>query len=123
MKATDRGAKAAPTLKISEMPQSERPREKLLAHGASALVDPELIAILLRTGLPGANAVDVARQLLKRYDSLSRLIRCTVHEIEMIRGIGEANPIQLVAALGLGRRLANERLARQNLDSPELVHE
>jgi DNA repair protein RadC len=116
----DRGA---PSLKISELPQNERPREKLLARGATALTDPELIAILLRTGLPGANAVDVARQLLKRYDSLSGLSRCTVHEIEMIPGIGEAKAVQLVAAFGLGRRLANERLAKQKLDSPELIHE
>jgi DNA repair protein RadC len=123
MKAMDRGAKAAPTLKIREMAQDERPREKLLARGPAALTDPELIAILLRTGLPGANAVDVARQLLKRYDSLSGLSRCTVQEIEVIPGIGEAKAIQLVAAFGLGQRLANERLARQKLDSPELVHE
>ncbi|MDP9098956.1 MAG: DNA repair protein RadC [Verrucomicrobiota bacterium] len=116
----DRGA---PSLKISELPQDERPREKLLAHGATALTDAELIAILLRTGLPGANAVDVARQLLKRYDSLSGLSRCTVQEIEIIPGIGEAKAIQLVAAFRLGQRLVNERLAKQKLDSPELVHE
>jgi DNA repair protein RadC len=109
--------------KIREMPQDERPREKLLARGAPALADSELIAILLRTGLPGANAVDVARQLLKRYDSLSGLSRCTVQEIEEIPGIGQAKAIQLVAAFGLGQRLANERLSRQKLDSPELVHE
>jgi DNA repair protein RadC len=109
--------------KIREMPQDERPREKLLARGAPALADSELIAILLRTGLPGANAVDVARQLLKRYDSLSGLSRCSVQEIEEIPGIGQAKAIQLVAAFGLGQRLANERLSRQKLDSPELVHE
>jgi len=116
----DRGA---PSLKISELPQDERPREKLLARGATALTNPELIAILLRTGLPGANAVDVARQLLTRYDSLSGLSRCSVQEIEVIPGIGEAKAVQLVAAFGLGQRLANERLAKQKLDSPELVHE
>jgi len=109
--------------KIREMPQAERPREKLLARGATALADSELIAILLRTGLPGANAVEVARQLLKRYDSLSGLSRCTVQEIEEIPGIGQAKAIQLVAAFGLGQRLANERLSRQKLDSPELIHE
>ena len=123
MKASDRGTKAAPTLKIREMPQDERPREKLLARGAAALTDAELIAILLRTGLPGANAVDVARQLLKLYGSLSGLSRCTVKEIASIRGIGAAKAIQLVAAFGLGQRLANERLSRQKLDSPELVHD
>lgn len=123
MKTTDRPAKAPLTLKIREMAEDERPREKLLARGATALTDPELIAILLRTGLPGANAVDVARQLLNRYNSLSGLSRCTVPEIQLIPGIGKAKAIQLVAAFGLGRRLANERLARQKLDSPELVHD
>jgi DNA repair protein RadC len=109
--------------KIREMPQDERPREKLLARGAGALTAPELIAILLRTGLPGANAVEVARQLLARYGSLSGLSRCSVKEIASIRGIGAAKAIQLVAAFGLGQRLANERLSRQKLDSPELVHD
>jgi DNA repair protein RadC len=109
--------------KIREMPQEERPREKLLGRGAAALTDPELIAILLRTGLPGANAVEVARQLLARYGSLSGLSRCTVKEIVSIPGIGPAKAIQLVAAFGLGQRLANERLSRQKLDSPELIHD
>ena len=70
-----------PQLKIREMPREERPREKLAAHGASALTDPELIAILLRTGVPGANAIEVARKLLKDYNSLSGLSRCTVDEL------------------------------------------
>src|SRR5450631_2363695 len=111
------------TLRIHELPAQERPREKLAAQGAGALTDSELIAILLRTGLPGANAVEVARQLLERYGSLSGLSRCTVKEIAAIRGIGAAKAIQLVAAFGLGQRLANERLSRQKLDSPELVHD
>jgi DNA repair protein RadC len=110
-------------IKIREMPRDERPREKLLGRGAAALTDPELIGILLRTGLPGANAVEVARQLLERFGSLSGLSRCTVKEIASIRGIGAAKAIQLVAAFGLGQRLANERLSRQKLDSPELVHD
>lgn len=112
-----------PQLKIREMPQDERPREKLVAHGAGALADSELIAILLRTGLPGANAVDVARELLQRYGSLAALSRCTVKEIAAIRGIGTAKGVQLVAAFGLGQRLARETLVRQKLDSPELVHD
>ena len=123
MKASIPGAMATPPLKISEMPQDERPREKLLSRGAAALSDPELIALLLRTGLPGANAVEVARRLLDRYGSLSGLSRCSVKEIASIPGIGPAKAIQLVAAFGLGQRLANERLSRQKLDSPELVHD
>jgi DNA repair protein RadC len=112
-----------PQLKIREMPQDERPREKLVAHGAAALADAELIAILLRTGLPGANAVDVARELLQRYGSLAGLSRCSVKEIATIRGVGTAKAVQLVAAFGLGQRLARETLVRQKLDSPELVHD
>jgi DNA repair protein RadC len=113
----------SPALKISELPEGERPREKLLARGANALVDPELIALLLGTGVPGANAIAVARQLLEKYKSLSGLSRCTVSELRQIRGIGEAKAIHLVAAFQLGQRLANERLSRQKLDSPELIYE
>ena len=61
-------------LKIHEMPQEERPREKLAAHGASALSNPELIAILLRTGVVGKNAIEVARELLEKYGSRFYLI-------------------------------------------------
>ena len=110
-------------LKIREMPREERPREKLAAHGASALTDPELIAILLRTGVPGANAIEVARKLLKDYGSLAGLSRCTVDELAGIRGIGPAKAVQLVAAFGLGHRLARETLSKQKIDSPELVNE
>ncbi|MGI8436662.1 MAG: RadC family protein [Chthoniobacterales bacterium] len=109
-------------LKIREMPQDDRPREKLIARGASALTDSELIAILLRTGLPGANAVEVAGKLLARYQSLNGLSRCTVDEISDIPGIGPAKAVQLVAAFGLGQRLAHETLSREKIDTPELVY-
>ena len=109
-------------LKISEMPQDDRPREKLLARGPGALTDSELIAILLRTGIPGANAVQVAAQLLERYKSLNGLSRCTVEELAEIPGIGPAKALHLVAAFDLGRRLARETLTREKIDSPELVY-
>jgi DNA repair protein RadC len=110
-------------LKIREMPQDQRPREKLLAHGVSALSDPELIAILLRTGLRGANAVEVGRQLLEKYKSLTGISRCSVKELRKIPGIGQTKALELVAAFGLGQRLAHETLSKQKLDSPELVSE
>src|SRR6266568_4539942 len=115
--------KSVAQLKIREMPKEERPREKLAALGASALTDPELIAILLRTGVSGANAVEVARKLIAHYGSLGALSRCSVKEIAAIRGIGFAKSAQLVAAFGLGQRLARETLAKQKIDSPELVNE
>ena len=111
------------SLTIHEMPAEERPREKLAAKGAAALSDSELIAILLRTGLPGANAVDVARNLLAKYQSLGGLSRCTVEELSAIKGVGPAKAVQLAAAFGLGARLARETLSRQKIDSPDLVYE
>ena len=111
------------TLKIQELPVQDRPREKLAALGAGALSDSELIAILLRTGMVGANAIDVARELLKKYQSLGGLSRCTVAELAEIKGVGPAKAVQLAAAFGLATRLAREQLTKQKLDSPELVYD
>jgi len=110
-------------LTIREMPPEERPREKLATHGAAALTDPELIAILLRTGVAGKNVLEVARHLLKEFGSLGGLSRCSVDELANIRGVGFAKAVQLVAAFGLGQRLARETLSKQKIDSPELVSE
>ena len=111
------------SLKIQELPQEERPREKLAALGAGALSDSELIAILLRTGMVGANAIDVARQLLLRFGSLSALSRCTVAELAGSKGIGPAKAVQLAAAFGLASRLARERLDKQPMDTPAQINE
>src|SRR5207245_1984217 len=100
-----------------------RPREKLAARGANALSDAELIAILLRTGMRGANAIDVARELLKKYGSLRGLSRCNVDELKKIPGVGLAKAVQLAAAFDLGQRLAREALSKQKIDSPEIVNE
>ena len=110
-------------LKIHEIPKDERPREKLAAHGARALTDAELIAILLRTGVSGANAVEVARQLLEKYGSLTGLSRCSVDEWSKIKGIKFTKAVQLVAAFGLGDRLAREKWVKEKIDSPELANE
>src|SRR5205814_1422326 len=112
-----------PQLKIREMPQDERPREKLLARGADALTNAELIAILLRTGRRGMNVVEVARELLDRYKSFAELSRCSVKELSEIKGIGQAKALELVAAFNLGKRFAQEPLSQQKLDSPEMIHE
>ncbi len=111
------------SLTIHELPEQERPRERLAAHGASALSDGELIAILLRTGIPGASAIDLGRQLLNRYGSLAGLARCTVAELVTTLGIGEAKAVQLAAAFELGNRLAREQLRKQRMDKPELIFE
>jgi DNA repair protein RadC len=105
------------------MPLEERPREKLAKHGPAALTDPELIAILLRTGVAGKNAVEVARELLEKYGSLTGLSRCTRDELSKIRGVGPTKAVQLVAAFTLGQRMAAETLSDRKLDSPDLIHE
>ena len=110
-------------LKISELPEDERPREKLIAHGVSALSDAELIGILVRTGRVGANAVDVARELILQHGSLRELSRCSVTELCHVKGIKRDKAVHLAAAFALGERLARELLGEEKFDCPERVYE
>ncbi|MHB1132850.1 MAG: RadC family protein [Chloroflexota bacterium] len=91
---------------IKELPQSERPRERLLQVGAQQLGNAELLAILLRTGLQNENAVAVAQRLLARFSGLVGLAHANAAELSAERGLGDAKAAQLLAALELGRRLA-----------------
>ena len=111
------------SLTIREMPEEERPREKLAHRGAAALSDAELIAILLRTGIQGANAVEVARSLLARFQSLGGLARASVRELASIKGVGPTKAVQLAAAFGLGQRLARETLTKTPLNSSALLYD
>lgn len=110
-------------VKIRELPEEDRPREKLLKRGADALSNRELIAILLRTGLPGKNAIEVGGEILEKYRSLSELSRSTAPELAKIRGVGSAKAVQLAAAFKLADRMAKEKVSRQKIDTPELVNE
>ena len=111
------------SLKIHELPEQERPREKLAALGAEALSDSELIAILLRTGLKGVNAVDLGRELIRGFGSLAGLSRASVTELAKVKGVGQAKAVQLAAAFGLASRLAKESLAATPLDTPARIYE
>jgi DNA repair protein RadC len=110
------------TLRIKDMPGQERPRERLVEAGADALKDGELIAILLRTGLKGSSALDVASQLLQRFGTLGNLARATLDELRKVKGVGRDKAIALKAAFTLAKRMAAE-LQRDSpvLDSPERV--
>jgi len=112
-----------PSLTIHELPDEDKPREKLLKRGADALSESELIAILLRTGTVGANAVDVARELIQKYRTLGALSRCTARELAQVKGIKLTKAMQLTAAFELGKRLAREMPEKQRIDTPELVYE
>ena len=110
-------------VKIRELPAEDRPREKLLKHGADGLTNRELIAILLRTGVQGKNAVEVGGEILEKYKTLSGLSRISARELKNIRGVGLAKAVQLAAAFKLADRMAKEKLVREKIDSPELVNE
>lgn len=105
---------------ITDWPAEERPREKLLARGAETLSDAELLAIFFRTGTRGKTAVDLARELLSRFGGLRNLLTADRHALCETSGLGEAKYIQLVAALEMGRRHLEARVARGGaLESPD----
>lgn len=109
--------------RIREWPLEERPRERLYHKGAEALADAELLAIQLGTGERGRSAVDVARDLLVQYGSLSDLAARGVAEIAAVAGVGRAKAVRLAAAFELTRRLRS-RTARAPvvLASPAQVY-
>jgi DNA repair protein RadC len=109
---------------ISDWPLQERPRERLLALGPQSLADAELLAILLRTGIKGKSAVDVARGLLLRFGSVAALLEADAKELAAIPGMGSAKRAQLQAALELSRRALKEELScRDALSSPRAVRD
>lgn len=108
---------------ISEWPETERPRERLLASGAKILTDSELLAIFLRTGVKGMNAVELARTLLERFGDLRALCNANIDEFCKTKGLGVATYVQIQAVLELSRRYFLAELQRGDaLSSPELVH-
>jgi DNA repair protein RadC len=109
-------------LLIKELPDSERPRERLMEKGAEALRHSELIAILLRTGTKGASAIQVAEEILGKFDSLDRLSRATIAELRQVKGVGRDKAIALKSAFALARRMAEEiRQEVPTLDTPDRV--
>lgn len=111
-------------MSIVDWPEGERPREKLLMRGASALSDAELLAIFLRTGVTGKSAVDLARDLLGRYGSLTRLFAAEVADFCEVKGMGPAKFVQLQAVLEMSRRALQEELQRgESLNSPRVVRD
>jgi DNA repair protein RadC len=110
---------------ITDWPEHERPRERLLKHGASRLSDTELLAIFLRTGVAGKSALDLALALLARFDgSLRRLVDASFEELSAIGGVGPAKATQLMAVIELARRgLAEELREGTGLSSPQVVRD
>ena len=105
--------------RITDLPADDRPRERLVKLGAQALSSAELIAILLRVGVPGESAVQVGQRLLQAFGGLSGLHRAHIDELCAQHGIGEAKAAQIKAAIELGRRLTLEAPEeRATINSP-----
>ena len=106
---------------ISDWPEGERPRERLLAHGAATLTDAELLAVMLRTGIRGKSAVDLGRDLLTRFRSVAGLFAADLKEV---KGLGPAKRSQFEAALELARRCLREEMSAESaLTSPGAVRD
>jgi DNA repair protein RadC len=109
---------------ITDWPPDDRPREKLLHRGADSLSDAELVAIFLRTGVRGKSAVDVAREALTRFGSLSGLFAAGADAATAVSGLGTAKYVQLQAVLEMARRALREKLDRGSaLGSPQVVRD
>lgn len=111
-------------MSIASWPAGERPRERLLAHGAAALTDAELLALVLGTGCTGATSLDVARDLLARYRGLSALLAESIDKLARVKGLGTAKAAKLVAGVEIARRLLREEVTHGSaLTSPEAVRD
>jgi DNA repair protein RadC len=108
---------------LKDLPPDAQPREKLLARGAGALGDAELLALLLRTGLPGQGVLQMAQALLDRFGGISGLLHTTAVDLKQVKGLGgPAKRAELVAVLELARRaLAQQLKEREVFSSPGAV--
>ena len=109
---------------IKDWPEDDRPREKLLKHGAARLTEAELLAVMLRTGIRGRSALDLGRELQARFGSVSALLAADYQKLAELSGLKKAKGTQLMAVLELARRALLEQLkSGVNLSSPAAVRE
>ncbi|MEM9017773.1 MAG: DNA repair protein RadC [Verrucomicrobiota bacterium] len=106
---------------IRDLPEDERPRERLAEAGAASLSNAELLAVFFGTGRQGASAVDLGREVIGRFGSLRELSRASFEELKQIDGIGPAKAAQLAALIEFGNRLSKERFLETAVTSPEEV--
>jgi DNA repair protein RadC len=109
---------------ITDWPEDERPRERLLANGPASLSDAELLAIFLRTGIAGKSAVDLARELVQKFGGLGSLFTADRKSFCAVPGMGAAKYAQLQAVLEMARRALKEEMAKSDaLSSPGAVRD
>ena len=109
---------------LKDLPQDARPREKLLARGPGALSDTELLALLLRTGLPGKNALQMGQELVDTFGGIGGLLHTSADALKKIKGLGPAKRAEIVAVLELARRaLASELKQKTMFASPTAIRD
>jgi DNA repair protein RadC len=108
---------------MKDLPADARPREKLLARGAGALADAELLALLLRTGVKGQGVLQMAQSLLDRFGGFAGLLNADAQDLKTVKGLGgKAKRAELAAVLEIARRVLGERLARPpGFEQPQAV--
>jgi DNA repair protein RadC len=113
---------ATPYRTVRELAGDDRPRERLLRHGPDVLSDAELVAVVLGSGVPGENVIDLARRMIEAQGGLAGLVRTDAGALQRTRGLGPAKAAQLAAAIELGRRVQQlEPGSRPLLITPEAV--
>ena len=100
-------------MSITDWPLHNRPREKLMAHGAAFLSDAELLAIFLRVGMTGKSAVELGQELINHFGSLAALFEASIDELSQIKGIGAAKFVQLQAVLEMSKRALKDTLQHE----------
>ena len=111
------------TTLIRDLPEDERPRERLAKYGANTLSNSELIAILLRTGMKGESVLNMSQRLVSEFNGLERMGRASFHQLCSLDGISEAKACQLLAAFELGRRMVSlSPKERATINSPRDVY-
>lgn len=110
-------------MSMTNIPEKQRPREKLVQYGPSALANAELLALFLGTGSKGRSAIDIAQHLIQKYGGLGPLGSLSASTLAMEPGIGEAKASILAAAYELGTRVSKEKINAAPLDCPNLIYD
>jgi DNA repair protein RadC len=109
---------------LKDLPQEARPREKLLSRGPAALSDAELLALLLRSGIPGKNVLQLAQDLVDRFGGVAGLLHTPAEALKSVKGLGPAKRAELVAVLELARRALAQQLTQKPLfNTPQAVRD
>jgi DNA repair protein RadC len=116
-----RGQDSTVFMRIKQMPEDDRPREKLMERGPASLSDAEILALFFSTGRAGVSAIDLGREMIAQFGSLRQLSRASTAELIQIPGIGPAKAAQLAATFEFGRRLAQEPYNDRSITAPEDV--